>query len=172
MRSALVAVLSLCLSAAAAAAPAPAFSLPDLDGRTVSLADYAGRVVVVDFWATWCAPCKQELPHLQRIANELGPQGLTVLAISTDDARDQPRIRPYVRREGLTMPVLLDPSSSVLGAYNPALTLPFAAIVGRDGQVVSVHAGYSPGDEVALREELIALLAATPPAPPAPPAAP
>lgn len=163
----LTAAAALFVSSAAFADPAPAFTLRNTDGDNVSLSDFEGNVVLVDFWATWCGPCKQELPHLQEMVDELGDQGLTVLAISTDDARDKAKVKPYIRRSGFTMPVLYDTQSEVLTAYNPAKTLPFLVVVGRDGQIAGVHSGYNPGDEVALREEVEALLTSTAAATPA-----
>jgi peroxiredoxin len=164
----LLALAALVLPVCAMADPASDFSLRDLNGDTVTLSQHAGQVVLIDFWATWCGPCKQELPHLQQMYTDLGDQGFTVLAVSTDDARDKAKVKPFIRRSQFSFPVLYDTQSDVLTAYNPGKTLPFAVLVGRDGQVASLHSGYNPGDEVELRaeiEELLAHGAATTPAP-------
>jgi thiol-disulfide isomerase/thioredoxin len=141
----------------AAAAPAAPFSLVDGAGRRVSLSDYAGKVVLVDFWATWCTPCKEALPHLQTLDQELGDE-FVVLAVSTDSARDKPKVAPYVARSGFTFPVLFDTDNAVLAAYNPARTLPYSVIVGRDGQVAWTHQGYETGDEAEIRAAAMSAL--------------
>ena len=155
----LIGLAALLLPMVASADPATDFSLRDLDGNTVTLSQHAGEVVLIDFWATWCGPCKQEMPHLQSMVTDLGDQGFTVLAISTDDARDKAKVKPFIRRSQFTFDVLYDTQSDVLTTYNPGKTLPFAVLVARDGTVASLHSGYNPGDEVALREEVEALLA-------------
>ena len=154
----LIALAALALPALASADPASDFSLRDLDGQTVSLSQHAGEVVLIDFWATWCGPCKQAMPHLQSMVNDLGDQGFTVLAISTDDARDKAKVKPFIRRSGYTFDVLYDTQSDVLTTYNPSKTLPFSVLVARDGSVAALHSGYNPGDEVALRAEIEHLL--------------
>ena len=154
----LIALAALALPMVAAADPASDFSLRDLDGQTVTLSQFEGQVVLIDFWATWCGPCKQAMPHLQEMVNELGDEGFTVLAISTDDARDKAKVKPFIRRSRFTFPVLYDTQSEVLTTYNPGKTLPFSVLVDREGNVANLHSGYNPGDEVALRAEVMELL--------------
>lgn len=154
------------LAHAAAATP---FTLRDTSSASVSLSDFPGQVVVLSFWATWCGPCKTEMPHWQKMETELGPQGLKILSIDTDDARTVSAVKPYISKSGYTFTVLLDTSSTVVKAYNPPMTLPFTVIIGRDGQIAQVHSGYNPGDEVKLREEIAAELAKPAPAAPAKP---
>lgn len=151
---------------------APDFTLRDLEGQSVSLSAYRGKVVLISFWATWCAPCQVEMPHLQKMYTDLKDQGFEVLSISADDARSASQVKPIVKRNGLTFTVLQDKETAVVSKYNPSKTLPYSVLVDRDGHIQQVHQGYTPGDEVALRAEVEALLkpkAATPPAPaPAP----
>ena len=152
--------LALALSSTASAGEAASpFALRDVNGADVSLDQYKGQVVVLSFWATWCGPCKQEMPHLQKMYSDLKGQGLVVLSISSDDARTASQVKPFVSRMGYTFPVLLDKESKVTGAYNPTKTLPYTVVIGRDGQVASRHSGYNPGNEVDLRKELEGLLA-------------
>ena len=159
LRHALI-TASLLLAAPAWSNPkASDFSLRDLAGDTLSLSSLEGQVVYVDFWATWCGRCKDEMPHLQKMYTELKEQGFVVVAISTDDARTQAQVKPYIRRMGYDFKVARDPNSEVLVAYNPSKTLPFGVLVGRDGSIIATHAGYQEGDEKKLREEVVEALA-------------
>ena len=137
---------------------ATSFSLRDINNKTVSLADYDGKVVLISFWATWCGPCKVEMPHLNKLYNEKKDEGFVVLSISSDDARSASKVKPYIRKMGYTFPVLLDKDSAVTGTYNPLKTLPYTVILDREHNIVSVHSGYNPGDEVELAHEITALL--------------
>jgi cytochrome c biogenesis protein CcmG/thiol:disulfide interchange protein DsbE len=85
----------------------PGFNLPALDGPAVDLGSYRGKVVLVNFWATWCGPCVSEMPSLERLHRTLGPEGLAVVAVSTDE--DEDALRQFVKQYELTMPVLRDP---------------------------------------------------------------
>ena len=145
--------------AEAAGKPAPDFSLRDVNNAAQTLSQYKGKVVLLNFWATWCGPCQVEMPHLQAMYKELGPKGLVVLGISADSARDASKVKPLVMAKGLTYPVLLDPQTTVVAQYNPSKTLPYNVVVDRGGNIVSVHSGYNPGDEVTLKAELEKLLA-------------
>ena len=139
--------------------PASDFSLRDINGATQTLSQYKGKVVLVNFWATWCGPCMVEMPHLEAMYKELGPKGLVVLGISADAARDASKVKPLVMSKGLTYPVLLDPNTTVVAQYNPTKTMPFNVLVDRAGNISEVHAGYNPGDETSLRAKVEALLA-------------
>lgn len=136
---------------ASAATSATDFTLRDLDGKSISLSAYKGQVVVLSFWATWCGPCKEEMPHLQAMYDDFKDQGFVVLSVSTDNAREASRVKQYIRTARYTFPVVLDRESSVIGTYNPAKTMPFTVVIGRDFQVAKVHSGYNPGDEKELR---------------------
>lgn len=145
--------------APAAGSPAPDFALADLDGAQVRLADLVARgPVVMAFWATWCRPCAQEIPHLSALQQELGERGLTVLGVSLDDATTVGEVRAFVRTRDVSYTVLLDTEGRVAALYNPEHALPFTVVIGRGGQVRRVHRGYVPGDEVQLRAEVVELL--------------
>jgi peroxiredoxin len=93
---------------------APSFRLPSLAGGEVDLSSYRGRVVVLNFWATWCSPCVAEMPSLERLHRALGGEGLAVVTVSTDE--DEAALRAFAAREGLTVPVLLDPGGRRAGS--------------------------------------------------------
>lgn len=139
---------------------APDFTLRDMNGQSVSLASLKGKVVLMSFWATWCLPCQKEMPELEKLYKELGPQGFVVLSISADDARSSSQVKPLIMKNGYTFPVLLDKETAVVSQYNPTKTLPYSVLVDRAGRIQKVHQGYNPGDEVALKAEIVALLGA------------
>lgn len=155
-----VAAIVLSVGASAWAAEAPGFTLRDIDNQEVTLDQYRGKVVVLSFWATWCGPCKVEMPHLDKMNKELGEQGLVVLSISSDDARTAAQVKPYIKKNGYAFTVLLDKDSSVTKQYNPQATLPYTVVIDRQGNIAKQHSGYNPGDEVGLRAELVELLGA------------
>jgi len=141
---------------------APSFNLRTLDGDRVKLSDFEGKVLLMSFWATWCAPCKQELPILQDLLNRYGDQGLAVVAVNIDDPKTIAEVRRYVKLKKFTFPVPLDSDSKVLSSYNPRVALPFLQIIDRQGRRVANHTGFSSGAEKALEKEVLALLAEKP----------
>ena len=147
------------------------FTLRDLTNKQVTLSDYRGKIVLINFWATYCGPCMVEMPHLQKMYAELQDRGFEVLSISIDEARQASMVNAISKRNRLTFPVLLDKDTSVVSQYNPAKVLPYTILLDADGRIHTIHQGYNPGDEAALKEEILALLDAsnTPPSnPPSP----
>src|SRR4029078_6354050 len=128
--------------------------------QSVSLSSTKGKVVLISFWATLCGPCQVEMPHIQKMDSERAPTGFTVLSVSADDARTASMVKPLIKKNGYTFPVLLDKETTVVAQYNPAKTLPYSVLLDRDGKIQQVHQGYNPGDEVELQKEVEALLAA------------
>jgi thiol-disulfide isomerase/thioredoxin len=119
------------LKAWTAGAP-PALVLQDLEGRTHRLADYRGRVVLVNFWATWCAPCRDEMPSMQRLKEKLAGRPFAVLAVNLDEPES--RIRKFLSQVKLDFAVLLDPEKKAAKAWR-ARILPSSYVLGPDGQV-------------------------------------
>jgi peroxiredoxin len=143
--------------------PAPDVSMERLDGGRTTLAELQGQVVIISFWATWCRPCLQELPHMERFLQTYGDQGLAVLAISTDQPDSLAQVRSIVRRNDWTMNVLLDPEGAITQLLNPRGNNPFTIIVDRAGRIVESHEGYSAGDETHYETVIQALLAESAP---------
>ena len=112
--------------------PAPALSLKDMKGRDHRLADYRGRVVLINFWATWCAPCRDEMPSMQRLKEKLAGKPFVVLAVNLDEPES--RIEKFLAEVKLDFPVLLDPGRRVARAWD-ARILPASYIIGPDGRV-------------------------------------
>lgn len=157
---ALAFALSLGFSPAAQAAgeQMPDFTLRDMNNKEVKFSDFKGKVVLVNFWATWCQPCMVEMKHLQKMHEELGGDDFTVLSISADDARSASMVKPIIKRNRYTFPVLLDKQTKVVSQLNPSKTLPYTLIVDKDGRIAATHMGYNPGDEVKLKEEITSLI--------------
>ena len=143
----------------AAKRPAVAdFATKTLAGKKLRLSDHRGKVVVINFWATWCKPCKQELPFLNRYAKELEEKGLVVLAVSTDGPRTLSQVRSLAKRSRWVMPVLLDQDSALMSDLNPRAAMPFTLFIDRRGRLAAEHDGYATGDEIAMRQRIESLL--------------
>jgi len=144
--AALAAVLMLALPALAAAADvqAPAFTLQSVDGKTVSLAQYKGDVVMINFWASWCGPCRQEMPLLDDIYKQYKDMGFVLLGVNVEP--DPHNANAWLSKTPVSYPILYDPKSQVSQLYS-VQAMPTTVIVDRQGVVRFVHNGYLPGDE-------------------------
>ena len=111
-------------------ADTPALSLKDLSGRTHTLADHRGKALLINFWATWCEPCRQEMPSMQRLRDRLGKR-FAVLAVNVDEP--DARVREFIRETRLDLPVLMDPGKTVTRAWGVRV-LPTSVLVGPDGR--------------------------------------
>jgi len=112
---------------------APDFELEDLGGNEVKLSDYRGQVVLINFWATWCGPCRSEFPEIQDVYTRNQAHGFVVLAINVQDRRES--VQAYVQELGLTFPVLLDPLGRATGPYK-ANKLPTSYFIDQEGVIV------------------------------------
>ncbi|MFN3416733.1 MAG: TlpA family protein disulfide reductase [Caldimonas sp.] len=136
-------------------APAPDFTLGTLQGPNLRLQEQRGNVVLVNFWATWCGPCREEMPHLNRLYDKYRASGFTVLAVSIDD--DPAKAASMASKLGLTFPVLFDAEKKVSRQYD-LKAMPYTVIVDRDGRVRHLHRGYQSGYENTYDQQIRALL--------------
>ena len=139
-------------------AAATDFTLHDVDGQTVRLSDYTGKVVLIDFWATWCVPCEAEIPHLESLYGANKDKGLVVLGISMDGPETIAAVGPFARKYNLSFPVLLDEETRVVGIYNQKRTAPLSVLIDRGGKIARVRSGYSAGDEKLIADDVQKLL--------------
>ncbi|MET0396091.1 MAG: TlpA disulfide reductase family protein [Longimicrobiaceae bacterium] len=120
--------------------PAPAYAATALDGDTVSLAGLRGRVVLLNVWATWCHPCREEIPALQQLHELYAPRGLALVGVSVDNRADRPAVASFAREYGMTYAVWLDPDERVSSTFR-TLGVPSTFLLGRDGTILWKHVG-------------------------------
>ncbi len=124
--------------------PAPPFTVRDLEGRPLRLQDLRGRPVVLDFWATWCAPCRTSMPDLDQLQSRYAPQGLVILGLSLDEDGTQP-VRRFVQGLGVKFRMALA-NDRVLALYGPIRSVPTTVFINRKGIVVRRVVGYLDRD--------------------------
>jgi peroxiredoxin len=117
---------------------APDFTLPQLDGGQLRLSSYRGKVVLLDFWATWCVPCREETPHFVEMQQKYGDHGLQIIGVSMDDSPDP--VRPFYQQFHMNYPVVMG-TANVGSAYGGILGLPIAFVIDRDGRIYAKHMG-------------------------------
>ncbi len=130
---------------------APDFTLKTAEGRNLRLQEQRGQVVMLNFWATWCGPCKQEMPHLNRLFDKYQASGFTLLGINVDD--DPRQAVAAAARLGLKFPVLLDADKAVVKRYDMG-SMPATVLIDRDGRVRYLHRGYRDGMEAAYEQQI------------------
>jgi peroxiredoxin len=140
------AALLLCVPALAGApgAAAPQFSLAARGGQNVSLAQYKGQVVMINFWASWCGPCRQEMPLLESIYKKYNKLGFTMLGVNVEP--DSNAANAWLKETPVSFPILYDTESKVSKLYDVA-GMPTSVIIDRAGKVRLIHRSYRPGDE-------------------------
>jgi len=143
--------------------PAPDFTLPNLAGATETLSALSGRLVVLNFWATWCGPCVKEMPTLEHLQDKLGDRGLSVLAVSLDTG-DPKGVADFAKGYGWRLPILLDPMAQVADAY-AIRVMPTTYVIGPDGNIRGRAFGAKEWDTPAAVALMESLLPAAPPSP-------
>ena len=142
--TAMLFVAPFAIPAIAPAAAAPDFTLRTMSGPNMRLAEQRGRVVMVNFWATWCGPCRQEMPQLDRLYQKYKASGFVLLGVNVDD--DTRKAADVAGKLGVSFPVLLDTDKAVSKLYDLS-TMPSTVLIDRDGKVRYVHRGYLTGYE-------------------------
>jgi peroxiredoxin len=140
---------------AAPNAPAPDFTLRQIDGPNLRLGEQRGRVVMVNFWATWCGPCRIELPHLDKLHAKYRSSGFLLLGVNIDD--DPNAAKALALKMSLKFPVLFDSEKKVVAAYD-LNAMPATVLIDRDGKVRHLHRGYKDGVEQLYEQQVRALL--------------
>jgi peroxiredoxin len=141
--------------AADAGGPAPSFTLAALTGQQAALSQYKGQVVMVNFWATWCGPCQQEMPLLDQMYKKYKPAGFTLIGVNVD--KEAPAVRDLMARKPVSFPVLLDPANQVSKAYHVD-EMPSSVLIDRKGEIRYIHRGYRPGDENEYQDRIRQLI--------------
>ena len=143
---ALAAVFASAALAASSSGPAPGFSLSGRGGKTIDLNQFKGQVVMINFWATWCVPCRQEMPLLEDMYKKYKPMGFTLVGVNVEPASGDPEAWLSKLPKPVTFPVGFDVDSKVSKLYKVAV-MPTTVFVDRKGNVRVMHRGYKPGDE-------------------------
>jgi thiol-disulfide isomerase/thioredoxin len=134
--------------------PPPALKLKTIAGQEVTLASYRGRTVIVNFWATWCAPCVSEMPSLQRMRDKLAAHGVEVIAVNLQE--NAARIAPFVERLGITFPVVRDHDGAARAAWNVTV-FPSTFVVGPDQRIAWVAQGEIDWDDPQVQSRILEL---------------
>ena len=136
----------------------PAIDLPDRKGVEVDLSELAGKVVVVDFWASWCGPCRKEMPLLQTFHEKYAKEGLVIVGVNLD--RSAKKMNAFLEKTPVTFRIVHDPKAEVAQRYAPR-AMPTSYFIGRDGKLRYVHEGFTPDDAPLLETHIQALLGDT-----------
>ena len=134
---------------------APDFSLKDAHGGSLSLSSLRGKVVLINFWATWCPPCKAEMPSMNRLYNEIRNRGFEVVAISTDNSLST--VKDFLARNRIDFPVLFDETKSVTRQYH-VFSMPTTFLIDRSGMIVEKFYGEEDWTDPVIRKKIERLL--------------
>jgi thiol-disulfide isomerase/thioredoxin len=154
--AALLAAAALHAAAAAPGDPAPAFTLPTATGETVALDKLKGRVVYVDFWASWCGPCRRSFPWMNELVQKYGPAGFTVVGVNVDKRR--PDAEKFLQQTPATFTIVYDPAGKTPEAYG-VKGMPSSYLVDASGKVVAVESGFRDEQKAEFEARIKTLLA-------------
>jgi thiol-disulfide isomerase/thioredoxin len=150
-----VAILAGCSTPPSKTSDVPQFSFTSLEGKTVAMKDLGNKVLIVDFWATWCGPCREEIPHLNELYSELKSKGLEIVGISMDtDGTDG--VKDFVREFRIQYPIVMG-DEKVAESFGGIIGLPTTFIIDRDGKIAKKYIGLPPADDMTKRvKDLVA----------------
>jgi len=134
---------------------APNFTLKSMSGKNLKLSEYRGQVVMINFWASWCAPCRQEMPLLEDLYKKYKGLGFTLLGVNVE--QDSSKASTLLRSIKVSFPILFDNKNTVSKMYK-VLAMPTTIIIDRDGNMRYLHKGYKPGYEQEYRQQVRALI--------------
>lgn len=134
---------------------APDFTIPDMNGENFQLSKQIGdKILLVNFWATWCMPCREEMKKLQKILDKYQEKGLEIICISVDDPKTVSKVKSFIKSNRYSFNVLLDTNNNVMRLYqvtNP----PYTFLINKKGEIVYTHSGYRKGDENILEQKIV-----------------
>ncbi len=135
--------------------PAPDFTLKSNSGKNIKLSELRGQVVIVNFWASWCSPCLQEMPLLEQLYKKYQPLGFTLLGVDVEE--DSSAAIKWLKEVKVSFPILFDNENIVTERYHVS-AMPTTVIIDRDGNIRYIHLGYTPGIEKTYQQQVRALL--------------
>ncbi len=154
-----IALIVMLASVAATAdvkqAAAPDFALKSASGENLRLSELRGEVVMINFWASWCGPCRQEMPLLDELYRQYSPMGFTILGVNVEE--DSSKARQMLKDIPVDFPVVFDNKSTVSKLYD-VVAMPSTVLVDRDGNIRYLHRGYKPGYEETYQQQVRALI--------------
>jgi peroxiredoxin len=133
------------------------FKLESIEGKQIELSDLIGKgPILINFWATWCKPCVEEMTELNKIYEEMKDKGFTLLAISIDNEKTIAKVKPFIKSRGYNFTVLFDKNSDVARKYY-AQQIPYSILIDKMGKIIYTHTGFMKGDEKKLKEKIVSL---------------
>lgn len=151
----LLAVFACPVSASAISGKAPDFTLNSRSGKNLRLSDYRGNVVLLNFWASWCGPCRQEMPLLEGMYKKYKKLGFTILGVNVE--QDSSKAKSYLSDISVSFPILYDNANTASKLYNVS-AMPTTIIIDRNGNMRYLHKGYKPGYEKDYKKQIKALI--------------
>lgn len=151
----LLVLFAATVAAGVAQAPAPDFTLKSADGENLRLSELRGDVVMINFWASWCGPCRQEMPILSELHDKYKAMGFTVLGVNVEE--DSSKAKKLLKEMPVSFPILFDNESVVSKQYD-VVAMPSTVLVDRDGNMRFLHKGYKPGEEEIYLEMVRSLI--------------